>query len=230
MQILIIDQVNENAGKLLAILNSLGYKDVWIESRLGKITELYKRQSVDLVFVKIGLWIPEMIGLHRSLQKKPVVVFTAGERQRGYGGLGLAVPFYLPARFKSTDVERLLLKIAGNPGLTNEVWDHMLIRCDAVFLSIPFAQITKIVARGSYITINVRQGKSYIIFLSLARLMRMLPTDLFCRINRSTILSLMGIPVEYKRCWVNRGQMICINDSGGAEVYKRQRRRGIADC
>ena len=72
------------------------------------------------------------------------------------------------------------------------MYKYFFIRVDSKYQKIQFDEIKYVEARKNYIRI-VSTKRSYVVLITMKQIERVLPTNMFCRIHRSYIVSLHHI-------------------------------------
>ncbi|MGH1388032.1 LytR/AlgR family response regulator transcription factor [Kordia sp.] len=169
------------------------------------------RNSVDLIFCDIQM--PDLTGIDfiKSLQKKPVIIFTTAYSEFALQGYELDVveyllkPFSLP-RFikainKATEIIRLKRlahkedkkeKVSTETTLTKENIGFMLIKSDRKIHKVFYDEILFIEGALEYVNFYTKT-KRVLGLYSLKELEDLLPTSNFMRVHKSYIVALKKV-------------------------------------
>jgi DNA-binding LytR/AlgR family response regulator len=159
--------------------------------------DFLNNNNVDLVFLDIEM--PGMTGLElaKSLNKKPIIIFTSSQLKYAAEAFELAVadylikPFTLQRFLQSVSKAREILK-RENTELSSIEADFLFIKENKLIKKIDCNDILWIEAMGDYVKINV-QSKWYIVHATLKQLEDRLDPIKFMRVHRSYIVSLFKI-------------------------------------
>lgn len=188
--------------------------------------ELLRNESVDLLFLDIQM--PELTGISllKTLQKKPMVVFTTAYSEYALEGYELDVVDYL---LKPITFERFLRAVdkvnqrmnSANPAphitpnhtsSTDQTQPFVFVKDGTKLVKIRWDDILYIEGLKDYVTIHTRQQK-VVTLQRLKTLEEQLPADKFIRVHHSFIVALDAIDHIHKG-EVQIGQtMIPISDS-----------------
>lgn len=188
--------------------------------------ELLRNDSVDLLFLDIQM--PELTGISllKTLQKKPMVIFTTAYSEYALEGYELDVVDYLlkPITFerflRAVDkVNQRMNSINSAPHVTSKQTSNtdqaqpfVFVKDGTKLVKIRWDDILFIEGLKDYVTIHTRQQK-VVTLQRLKTLEEQLPSDKFIRVHHSFIVALDAIDHIHKG-EVQIGQtMIPISDS-----------------
>jgi len=163
--------------------------------------EVLKSNPVDLLFLDIQM--PEItgIGLLKTLQKKPMVIFTTAYSEYALEGFELDVVDYLlkPITFERflRAVNKTQARMTGLPLAQPTTDDFIFVKDGTKLVKIMINDILYVEGLKDYVTIFTKTQK----VVSLQRLKAMedqLPASLFIRIHNSYIVSLRAITSIHK--------------------------------
>jgi DNA-binding LytR/AlgR family response regulator len=175
--------------------------------------EVLRAEHIDLMFLDIQM--PELTGIQflKSLEKKPVVIFTTAYPEYALEGYELDVVDYL---VKPVSIERFLHSVnkatkilhnkTGNAGKTNQP-DFIVIHADHKIYRLLLADILYIEGLREYVSYFTADGKRIIALESLKKLEEILPSHMFMRVHKSYI-----VPINRVR--VIEGNMVMIEKKG----------------
>jgi two-component system, LytTR family, response regulator len=167
-----------------------------------------RKGDIDLVFLDIQM--PEITGISflKSLQKRPMVIFTTAYSEYALESYELDVVDYLlkPITFERfmKAVDKVSQRItAATPNADHETntpeisGDFLFVKDGSKLVKIRWKDILYIEGLKDYVTIHTREQK-IVTLLRLKALETQLPNDKFFRIHNSFIVSLEGIDVIHK--------------------------------
>lgn len=161
----------------------------------------YPRQKeVDLLFLDINMPKLSGIGLLKSLQHTPLVIFTTAYPEYAVESFELETLDYLlkPFSFErflkavNKACEQIEIRQALQSLQKNKSPAHLAVKADRKLYKINFADILYLQAFGDYIKIFT-SGKTIVPKERLNNIERQLPAEKFLRIHRSYIISLNAI-------------------------------------
>lgn len=165
--------------------------------------EFLKETPIDLLFIDINM--PEISGLDlvRSLEEKPLIIFTTAYRQFAFEGFELNAVDYLlkPIDFErfSKAVGKAIEYYSVKNSNRKEVTDSLFVYSEYKLMKIAFSEIEYIETMEDYIKIHVTSGKPVLTLMSLKKALEKLPEDKFRRIHRSYV-----VPVSKVKSIANR--------------------------
>ena len=158
-----------------------------------------QRQPVDLLFLDIQM--PELTGIEflRTLQQKPVVVFTTAYSDYALEGYSLDVTDYLLKPFsferflqavnKATTALRTKTADVPSPTLPPPDKDYVLVRADHKVHRIKYDDILYLQSMREYVAFHTSAGR-ILSLNSLKSLEDELPSERFIRIHKSYIVAI----------------------------------------
>lgn len=165
-------------------------------------------EETDLVFMDIHM--PDLDGIELAKMIKaiqgdnaPRLVFTTAYNQYAIEGYKLEALDYLLKPFSYDDFLRVALKAknqldkaaAAVPVTEN---DSIFFKVEYRWIKVLFADILYIEGVKDYVKVHLANGKHIITLNSLKNLETKLPSHLFMRLNRSTIVSIQQITAVTK--------------------------------
>ncbi|CAD5282517.1 MULTISPECIES: LytTR family DNA-binding domain-containing protein [unclassified Imperialibacter] len=172
-----------------------------------------RAEQIDLMFLDIQM--PELTGIQflKSLEKKPVVIFTTAYPEYALEGYELDVVDYL---VKPVSIERFLHGVnkatkilhnkTDNSGTTNQP-DFIVVHADHKIYRLLLADILYIEGLREYVSYFTSDGKRIIALESLKKLEEILPPNMFMRVHKSYI-----VPINRVR--VIEGNMVMVEKKG----------------
>lgn len=163
-----------------------------------------KSKPVDLLFIDINM--PDITGIDlvRSLEVKPMVIFTTAYKNFAYEGFELEALDYIlkPIDFKRFEkaVEKAIDYYRYKNNTTPEQPEESLyVYSEYRMVKIELNAIEYIESMEDYIKIHVANAKTVLTLMPLKKVLEKLPADKFQRIHRSYI-----VPVNKIRSIQNR--------------------------
>ena len=155
--------------------------------------EFLRQHEIDLLFLDINMPDVSGIDLLRSLEKKPLTIFTTAYKKFAVEGFELEAIDYLVKpiefdRFKkavSRAVEFYQYKQSAKPA-TNE---NLFVRSEYRMLKIELTEIDYIEGLEDYIKIHLAGKKPVLTLMTMKSVLEKLPGDKFKRIHRSYIVA-----------------------------------------
>lgn len=165
--------------------------------------EFLKNTPIDLLFVDINM--PDVTGIDlvRSLQVKPMVIFTTAYKKFAYEGFELEAIDYI---LKPIDIKRFTKavekaidyhKYKNKPD--DEVDESLYVYSEYRMVKIDLDTIEYIESMEDYIKIHVTNDKTILTLIPMKKVLEKLPSAKFQRIHRSYI-----VPVNKIRSIQNR--------------------------
>ncbi|MEI6899590.1 MAG: LytTR family DNA-binding domain-containing protein [Bacteroidota bacterium] len=167
--------------------------------------EVLKQEAIDLIFLDIQM--PDLSGIQflRSLNSKPLVIFTTAYEKYAVESFELDVidyllkPFaferFLKAANKANDYFSMMSRINHPGGLREDQKDpndFIFVKADYKLVKIDFKEILFIEGLKDYIKIFTGV-KPVITLMSMKLIEEKLPSDEFIRVHRSFIVALKKI-------------------------------------
>ena len=183
-----------------------------------------RQHSIDLMFLDIQM--PDLTGMAflRSLQKKPMVIFTTAYSEYAIESYELDVVDYLlkPITFerflKAVDKASQLINSQKNIGSPSESIvqeagrTFMFVKDGTKLVKVELDKIRYIEGLKDYVTIHTSDQK-IVTLQRLKNLENILPSDKFVRIHNSYIVSLKAIEVVHTNDVQIGNQMLPISDT-----------------
>ncbi len=156
-------------------------------------SEFLRQHPVDLLFIDINM--PDISGLDlvRSLDKKPMIIFTTAHKKFALDGFELDAVDYLlkPISFdrfakavnKATEYFEYKMKPATQES------ENLFVYSEYRMVKIPLADIEYIESLEDYIRIHLSAGKPVMTLLTMKKVLEKLPATAFSRIHRSYIVA-----------------------------------------
>lgn len=148
-----------------------------------------EKSSVDLIFLDVNM--PKLSGInfYKSLNQKPMVVFTTAYPEFAVEGFELDATDYLLKPFSFERFVKAVNKVkdkSTNQPDTNE--KYILLKADRKVYKVDFSEILFFEALGDYVKAHL-QDKVLIVTTTLKKLMEELPSSAFMRTHKSFIIA-----------------------------------------
>lgn len=186
------------------------------------------REKVDLLFADINM--PDINGLDfvKSLQVKPLIIFTTAFSEYAFEGFKLDVLDYLLKPIGYNDFLKSANKALNyletiNPvrSRPEESAEYLFVKTDYKVVRISLNDILYIEGMREYARIHLANGKSLMPFIRLHSLEEQLPSSRFMRVHRSYIVNLEKIStVEHSRIIFDGKAYIPVSDQY-KEVFQK---------
>jgi DNA-binding LytR/AlgR family response regulator len=159
--------------------------------------ELLRNTPVDLLFIDINMPDISGIDLVRSLQERPLIIFTTAHKQFAIEGFELDAVDYL---LKPISIDRFTravhkaidyYKYKNTPAREDN--DCLFVHSEYKLVKIQLAEIEYIESLEDYIKIHIAGTKPVLTLMSMKKVLEKLPADKFQRIHRSYIVSVSKV-------------------------------------
>lgn len=180
--------------------------------------EFLRNNPVDLLFVDINM--PDITGIElvKSLEEKPIVVFTTAYKKFAYEGFELDALDYLlkPIDFGrfSRAVNKAFEYHQYRKTADNQVSNHLFVRSEYRVIKINLNDIDYIESLEDYIKIYITAGKPVLTLMPLKKVLEKLPADKFKRIHRSYIVAVDKVrSVLHRKVQLMSGKELPVSES-----------------
>lgn len=156
-------------------------------------SEFLRQNPVDLLFIDINM--PDITGLDlvRSLEEKPMIIFTTGHKKFAMDGFELDAADYLlkPISFErfSKAVNKATEYFEYRKKSKTEETENLFVYSEYRMVKISLTDIEYIESLEDYIRINLTTGKPVMTLMTMKKVLEKLPTGKFKRIHRSYIVA-----------------------------------------
>lgn len=148
-----------------------------------------EKMSVELIFLDINM--PKLSGInfYKSLNQKPMVIFTTAYPEFAVEGFELDAVDYLLKPFSFERFIKAVNKVKGVSGAPEKgVNDFIMLKADKKMYRTPFDDILFFEALGDYVKVYTKD-RVLIIAGTLKKLLTELPVQQFIRTHKSYIIS-----------------------------------------
>lgn len=180
--------------------------------------EYLRQQPVDLLFIDINM--PDITGLDlvRSLQERPLIIFTTAYKKFAHEGFELDAVDYLlkPISFErfSRAVQKAIEfhEYKSKPRYEQE--ESLFIYSEYRMMKVNLQDIEYIESLEDYIKIHRVQEKPILTLMTLKGVLEKLPSHKFKRIHRSYIVSVDKVKsILNRKVTLNSGTELPVSDS-----------------
>jgi len=155
--------------------------------------EFLRKNPVDILFIDISM--PDITGLDlvRSLQDKPMIIFTTAHKKFAHDGFELDAIDYLlkPISFErfSKAVNKAMEYYRYKKQTQPEAAENLFVYSEYRLVKIELKEIEYIESLEDYIKIHLVGSKPVLTLMTLKSVLEKLPADKFKRIHRSYIVA-----------------------------------------
>lgn len=166
-------------------------------TQVSKAQKYLRKHPVDLLFLDIKMPNMNGINLYKSIEQKPLVIFTTAYSKYAVEGFEVSAVDYLTKPFNLTRFEKACEKAKHQLQYTNS--GHLnnkaalFIRSEYALIKISYEDILYIETFGDFLRIHQKDKKPILTLMSLRAMEDKLPDDSFVRVHRSFIVSLTKI-------------------------------------
>jgi two-component system, LytTR family, response regulator len=155
--------------------------------------EFIRNIPVDILFVDINM--PDITGLDlvRSLEEKPIIIFTTAHKKFAIDGFELDAIDYLlkPISFErfSKAITKAVEYARYNNKAVNEAAENLFVYSEYRLIKIPLDEIEYIESLEDYIRIHLVDAKTILTLMPWKKVLEKLPAQKFKRIHRSYVVA-----------------------------------------
>lgn len=180
--------------------------------------EFLRNTPVDLLFVDINM--PDITGIElvKSLEEKPMVIFTTAYKKFAYEGFELDAVDYLLKPIDFTRFSKAVSKAQEYNEYRNNsqtaAANHLFVRSEYRVIKINLDDIEYIESLEDYIKIHLVADRPVMTLMPLKKVLEKLPGDKFRRIHRSYIVAVPKVKsVLHRKVQLDSGKELPISDS-----------------
>lgn len=193
-------------------------------TQVSKAQKHLRKYPVDLLFLDIQM--PDMngISLYKSIEQKPLVIFTTAHTKYAVEGFEVSAIDYLTkpyklSRFKEAcEKAKTYLQTINHHQTTSKL--ALYVRSEYALVKILYQEILYIETLGDFIRIHQKEKEPVLTLMSLRTMEGKLPNDLFMRVHRSFIVSLPKIESIRRSIITIEGQEIPIGSTYKSKIDK----------
>lgn len=148
-----------------------------------------EQNTIDLIFLDINM--PKLSGInfYKSLNQKPMVIFTTAYPEFAVEGFELDAIDYLLKPFSFERFVKAINKVKGKNGSQEkEISDFIMLKADKKMYRTAYEDILFFESLGDYVKVHTKE-RVLIIASTLKKLLTELPESLFIRTHKSFIIS-----------------------------------------
>jgi len=167
-------------------------------SSTGAALRYLERETADLLFLDINM--PAMNGLdfYRSLQHKPLLIFTTSHSEFALESYELEAVDYLLKPFTSARFEKAVLKAQQiynlvHKAITADQSKYLMLKVDYGVVKVMLSDILFIEGLDNYLKIHLQHQPSLVVRLTMKALLEKLNAQEFIRVHRSYIVAVRRI-------------------------------------
>jgi two-component system, LytTR family, response regulator len=181
--------------------------------------EMLRKTPVDIIFIDINMPDINGIDLVRSLEKKPLIVFTTAYKKFAYEGFELEAVDYLLKPISFDRFTRAVQKAEGmyrqkNVQEKKEESGYLFIRSEYRVIKIALNDIDYIEGLEDYIKIHMNNARPVLTLLTLKAVLEKLPEAKFRRIHRSYIVAVDKVKsIQGKKVLFSSGIELPVSDT-----------------
>ncbi|HMR88984.1 MAG TPA: LytTR family DNA-binding domain-containing protein [Saprospiraceae bacterium] len=170
--------------------------------------------DVDLIFLDIQM--PNISGVQffKTLQKNIHVIFTTAHADFAVEGFNLSAIDYLLKPFTydrfSEAIQKSILQLQYKKSSQAASLDGIAVKVDSVITKVNFDTIELIEGYDEYIKIHLTHQKILIVRLTMANILKELPSDKFLRVHKSYIVNVLKIQKRVQNTLVLENKTIPI--------------------
>jgi two-component system LytT family response regulator len=180
--------------------------------------EYLRNTEVDLIFTDINM--PDISGLDlvRSLENKPMIIFTTAYKKFAFEGFELEATDYLLKPFDKDRFAKAVQKALDQKKLRKNARqnesDFISVRSEYRLVKIDADNIESIEGLEDYIKFNLSEGKPVLTLMTMKAIMEKLSAEKFIRIHRSYIVNFSRIKsLVNKHVTLTSGNMLPVSDT-----------------
>lgn len=164
--------------------------------------KVLESKSIDLMFVDINM--PDLNGMEfvKSLEQKPLLIFTTAYSEYALQGFKVDALDYLLKPFYFSEFSKAVQKakkqfelLQHSPETIDSNNDYLFIKSEYKMVRINLADILFIEGMKEYVRIHLSGQKPVMSLLSMKSLEEKLPENRFMRVHRSYIVNLEKITI-----------------------------------
>ena len=180
--------------------------------------EFIRNTPADILFVDINM--PDITGLDlvRSLEEKPIVIFTTAHKKFAIEGFELDAVDYLLKPISLERFSRAVTKAVEYAQYKNkasdEATENLFVYSEYRLIKIPLTDIEYIESLEDYIKIHLTGAKPILTLMPLKKVLEKLPVDKFQRIHRSYVVAVDKVnSVQNRKARLTSSAELPVSDS-----------------
>ncbi|MET0466040.1 MAG: LytTR family DNA-binding domain-containing protein [Chitinophagaceae bacterium] len=180
--------------------------------------EYLRNTAIDLLFLDINM--PDITGLDlaRSLQEKPMIIFTTAYKKFAFEGFELDAIDYLLKPISFDRFSKAVNKAVEYYHYKNKSVDtqeeHLFVYAEYRMIKIRLSDIEYIESLEDYIKIHLVDAKPILTLMTLKGVLEKLPSSRFSRIHRSYVVASGKVQsIQNKKVMLQSGTELPVSDS-----------------
>ncbi|MBD0366090.1 MAG: response regulator transcription factor [Flavisolibacter sp.] len=159
--------------------------------------EFLKNSPIDLLFIDINM--PDITGIElvRSMEKKPMIIFTTAYKQFAVEGFELEAIDYLLKPIEGNRFKRAVEKAIDYYNYKKvtkaEKQESIFVRSEYQMVKVDLNEIEYIESLEDYLKIHRTNDRPVMTLMTLKAILEKLPPDQFQRIHRSYVIPLAKV-------------------------------------
>ncbi|MGN7824581.1 response regulator transcription factor [Chitinophaga varians] len=181
--------------------------------------EFLRCRPVDLLFIDINM--PDITGIDlvRSLEEKPMVIFTTAHKRFAHEGFELEALDYLlkpisMERFSRTMQKTMMQYHYKQAAVAPREPESFFVYAEYKQVRIWLDDVEYIESLEDYIRIHLLSGRPVLTLMPLKKVLEKLPHDRFRRIHRSYIVAVRSIcAIAYRKVLLHSGATLPVSST-----------------
>ncbi|QJB30929.1 response regulator transcription factor [Chitinophaga oryzae] len=186
--------------------------------------EFLRCRRVDLLFIDINM--PDITGIDlvRSLEEKPMVIFTTAHKRFAHEGFELEALDYLLKPISLERFSRTMQKTMAQYHYRHTVAaprepESFFVYAEYKQVRIWMDEVEYIESLEDYIRIHLLSGRPVLTLMPLKKVLEKLPHDRFRRIHRSYIVAVRSIcAIAYRRVLLHSGISLPVSSTYAEDI------------
>ena len=180
--------------------------------------EILQKEKIDLIFLDIQMPDINGIQLYKSLNYRPMVIFTTAYSNYAVTGFDLDAVDYLVKPFafqrflKAVNKAHEQIK-EPRTTVSDTNRDFLFVKDGTKIIKVVYNDILYLEGMKDYVKIVLKEGKMVMPLISMQNIMEKLPAGQFVRIHRSYIVPLSKIETVEKNRVVIAGKWLPVGNS-----------------
>lgn len=193
--------------------------------------DIIQKEKIDLIFLDINMPGISGVELIKSIDHKPLVIFTTAYSEYAVQGFELSAvdylvkPFLFERFFKAVNKAYELYNLKNKKGVpapenNSFAEDFIFVKADYSSLKISLKDILYVEGLKDYVKIYTKE-KKILTLITMKKIEDKLPSSNFIRVHRSFIVALDKIESIQRNRIIINNNWIPVGTSYKAEFYKR---------
>ncbi len=192
-------------------------------TKTGAALQYLEKNPVDLLFLDINMPAMSGVELYKSLQHKPMLIFTTSYSEYALESYELNAVDYLLKPFTLNRFEKAVSKAHELHNLVHhatvaEQSKYLMLKVDYGVIKVVLADILFIEGLDNYLKIHLQNQSPVVVRLTLKSLIEKLPEKEFIRVHRSYIVPVKRIESVKQKIITIAGEEIPIGKNYEGDV------------